>query len=138
MGGTSQRSMCSRGRNEEALSVERGGKTDHKYLNSEKQRRPGTQFLIRDASHYPGTRPLAWFLSLITRGSSLVSDCYEMSFYWELRGVGGRLALSPISVLFRTGHIWVSRLSSHNPLPYKVHSVSTPVSFLLPSLHSAP
>lgn len=80
-------------------------KTDYKYLNSEKQRRPGTRFLIRDASHCPGTRPLAWFLSLRIRGSSLVSDCYEMSFCWGLRGVGGRLALSPISVLLSTGHI---------------------------------
>jgi hypothetical protein len=34
-------------------------RTDYKYLNSEKQKRPGTQFLIRDAGDYPGSRPSA-------------------------------------------------------------------------------
>lgn len=72
---------------------------DYKYLNSEKQKRPGTRFLIRDASDYPGSRPLAWFLSLRIRVSSLSVIAMNCPFAGGWGAVGRIRTLSHICPL---------------------------------------
>lgn len=103
-------------------------KIHYKYLYFEKQARPRTLFLVRDASDclfWFLLKPSAWFLSLRIRVSSLVSD----EFLWTvpLPRVGALFQPPPYLpswVLATFGPLGWAATSSY---PTQGHSSSTPV-----------